>query len=173
MVFEKLIGIQPEAIDYSSARHTVKGIAMKGNLILLLESNRGDYTFPGGGIESGESHQETLFREVTEETGYICNVIGQNIGRVDLRRRDKYEEDKMYELISHYYLFDVTSSKQAVQLTKDEKVYELKPVWIELEEAIRRNRVFLEAGTTVDFWINQELYVMETIRDHIDNFNID
>ncbi|MBI6015060.1 NUDIX domain-containing protein, partial [Clostridium perfringens] len=45
------------------------------NLILLDISNRGDYKFPGGGVEKGETPEETLRREVQEETGYILNEV--------------------------------------------------------------------------------------------------
>ncbi len=173
MLFEQYIGINAESIDHTKARHTVKGISLDGDKILLLESNRGDLTFPGGGIEYKESHQDALVREIREETGHTCNVIGRNIGRIDLRREDIFDKSKMYELISHYYTFNVSSLMHELQLSEGERAFELKPVWIDLDEAIRRNKHYLEDGTTADYWINQELYVLEIIREHKESFDED
>lgn len=170
MIFQSYIGIKPETIDYNTARHTVKGVAIKGNTILMLESNRGDYTFPGGGIEVGETHQEALLREVSEETGYNCNAIGRYIGRIDLRREDIFEKDKMYELISHYYTMDVTSSIQGVKLTEGEKKFGLKPLWIDIDEVIRRNIKYLNSTKKIEFWIEQEIYVLEIIKENKGGF---
>ena len=47
------------------------GIVRRGGTVLLAwdeEDQR--WYFPGGGIEAGESPEEALAREVTEETGF-------------------------------------------------------------------------------------------------------
>ena len=65
-----------DAKDYDpswpkSYRPSVRGIIISNdNLISLIYSQKYHfYKLPGGGIEEGESHLETLVREVDEETG--------------------------------------------------------------------------------------------------------
>ena len=52
-------------------RTAVRGIIQKDKKYLLIYSKYGDHKFPGGGLKQGESLEETLLREVQEETGYI------------------------------------------------------------------------------------------------------
>ena len=60
--------------DYDPAwekisREAVRAIILRDGRIALVRSLRnGFYKFPGGGIESGESHIDTLIRETPEET---------------------------------------------------------------------------------------------------------
>lgn len=44
-----------------------------------MQTSRGDYFLPGGGIENKETYQECLEREILEETGYTA-LIGTFIG---------------------------------------------------------------------------------------------
>jgi 8-oxo-dGTP diphosphatase len=62
-------------------RHGVYGIALRDSHILLTQKKSGPYQglwgLPGGGIEFGETPEDTLRREFLEETAL-------KIGRVDL-----------------------------------------------------------------------------------------
>jgi ADP-ribose pyrophosphatase YjhB (NUDIX family) len=55
--FNKLLG-NPEIKNYNSVilREAVRAIIIVDNKILLIRSNRGDYKFPGGGLEEKENH---------------------------------------------------------------------------------------------------------------------
>jgi mutator protein MutT len=44
------------------------------NQILLLHSPRGDWEFPGGQVEEGETLTQALQREILEETGITASV---------------------------------------------------------------------------------------------------
>ncbi|HBT18668.1 MAG TPA: hypothetical protein DEA52_01275, partial [Clostridiaceae bacterium] len=58
-------------------RKALRGIALKEGKVLLLSNLRGDYKFPGGGLESFETDEEALKREVKEETGYEVKAVGR------------------------------------------------------------------------------------------------
>ena len=60
----------PQTPVHINQRTAVRGVIHYQNKILMVQTNRGDYKFPGGGMEEGETEKETLLREITEETGY-------------------------------------------------------------------------------------------------------
>ena len=63
-----IIGERHENLKYDF-RETCFGICVKNNKMLLVKKN-GQYSFIGGGVESGETHNECLRREFLEESGY-------------------------------------------------------------------------------------------------------
>lgn len=55
-------------------RETCFGICVQNDKILLVKKNE-QYSFIGGGIEKGESHEDCLKREFIEESGYELQDI--------------------------------------------------------------------------------------------------
>lgn len=41
-------------------REAVKAVIIRDNIVLMVNSNKGDYKFPGGGMENGETHEQTV-----------------------------------------------------------------------------------------------------------------
>lgn len=58
-----------------TARTGVRAVIWDNNKLLMMKSNRGNYKFPGGGMEDGEDEQTALKRELLEETGYTDAII--------------------------------------------------------------------------------------------------
>src|SRR4051812_6500225 len=64
---------------------SVRAIVVRGDAVLALHEPGGKpYIVPGGRCEPGESPEETLRREVLEETGWSLGAI-QPLGFVHLR----------------------------------------------------------------------------------------
>jgi ADP-ribose pyrophosphatase YjhB (NUDIX family) len=54
-------------------RTAVKAFIMQDHKILLMHSNRGDYKFPGGGVEEGETLPRALNKELAVYTVLLKN----------------------------------------------------------------------------------------------------
>jgi len=60
-------------------RHTARGIVLHDGQLLLMERWRPGkhyFSIPGGGIEAGETPEETAVRELAEETGCVVQPEG-------------------------------------------------------------------------------------------------
>ena len=85
-------------------RPSVRGIIIKGDKIAMVHSLKYDYyKFPGGGMKNGEEKEETLIREVKEESGLI--VIPETIREYGLvKRRQKGKIEDIFIQDNYYYL---------------------------------------------------------------------
>lgn len=103
-------------------RFAVRAVIQRGNQLLLVHSSEGNfYKFPGGGIEKGESHADTLIRETLEETGLI--VIPDSIreyGKVREIRRSVYRSQEIFDQTSYYYFARVEEEMGEMSLDRYE-----------------------------------------------------
>ncbi|MBS3055341.1 MAG: NUDIX domain-containing protein [Candidatus Aenigmarchaeota archaeon] len=73
-------------------RPAVKAIIMRGNKFLILKDRRYNlWTLPGGRLEISESPEDSLTREVFEETGLEI-IVGEVAGTWNFRSFDGDEE---------------------------------------------------------------------------------
>lgn len=124
-------------------RFTERGIIRKGELYLLIFDKSGYYVFPGGGKDEGEEPQETLIREMKEETGYV--VVKDTIKHyitVFERRRGRY--DDILEMDSYFYFCQVYDKEGAKSLSAYEAEHEYENRWVTLEEAYKVNKEVLD-----------------------------
>ena len=52
----------------------VKGLILDGDKVLVLFKPNGDLDLPGGRVEEGEDPEESLYREILEETGLEVKI---------------------------------------------------------------------------------------------------
>ncbi len=146
-------------------RIAVRAIIMKNNHILLVQSDRGDFKFPGGGVEKDESHEECLKREVKEETGYIHCIVMDKIGTIIERKKDEFEEDALFQMTSHYYLCNLASGeKDELQLDEYEALLDFTPIWVTLDEAIKQNERLIDKYEK-NSWVIRETYVLKQLEE--------
>jgi 8-oxo-dGTP pyrophosphatase MutT (NUDIX family) len=63
-------------------RESVRGIIRRENEFLMVYSSKeGDYKFPGGGVDKGETYKDALIREIREECGGIVKNIHNEFGK--------------------------------------------------------------------------------------------
>ena len=166
MLFKKDIEIQKINKDIISinCREAVRAVIIKDNKILMVHSKNNDYKFPGGGVKKNEDKIIALKREVEEETGYICSDIYKCIGIVTEKSIDRYYSNRMFKMVSLYYLVQVYDECKKQKLDAYEKELEFKPVWISIEEAIENNtNIINNKPDTMANWIERETYVLREI----------
>ncbi|MFT9598116.1 NUDIX hydrolase [Mesobacillus sp.] len=152
-------------VEITIERIAIRAIIMANNRILLVQSSRGDFKFPGGGLEENESHEECLVREVREETGYINCIVNQKVGTVTERKIDGYIDNALFHMTSHYYLCNLaTEDKTAQQLDGYEAELNFTPKWVTLEEAIKQNESLIERCEQ-NGWLKRETFVLKQLNE--------
>ncbi|MDR2976279.1 MAG: NUDIX domain-containing protein [Streptococcaceae bacterium] len=110
----------------------VYGIAVKDSRILVLPGYDG-FGFPGGTLELGETHRETLRREFLEETGLEIE-IDQLLGVYD-----SFFRDEEYDISDQSLLIFCSVKIESGEISDAgfdaaEKKFAKKAVWKTLEE---------------------------------------
>src|SRR5690554_1883720 len=86
-------------------REAVRGIILNNEKVLMIfSSENGDYKFPGGGIEIGETKVQTLIREVQEECGALVSEIEKEVGKVIEYNKPLEKEYDVFKMTSYYYI---------------------------------------------------------------------
>ncbi len=62
---------QPQLVAFPVS---IKGVVVRDGRVLLLKNERDEWELPGGRIESGESPEECVAREISEETGWTVTT---------------------------------------------------------------------------------------------------
>ncbi|MDF2906109.1 MAG: hypothetical protein K0R34_1430 [Herbinix sp.] len=141
-------------------RTASRAIITDGNKYLLIFSKYGDYKFPGGGMEKGEILEDTVVREVQEETGY--HVVKDSIKKyIKVFEKRKGVHEDLLEMESYYYFCEIEKEIGERNLDEYEEEYDYKVVWITLPEAIERNKLVIDLETCP--WVIRDTNVMEQL----------
>ena len=135
-------------------RPSARAVILKDGKVLLNYVKKFDcYEFPGGGIESGETPEQAVCREVAEETGRI--VIPESVrefGIVIRRQQDSNDPDGIFEqdlfiasmavccgTIDYIYNFmrqkDVNESSYKSKINAYFEYHKLKD-WLDLQKTL-------------------------------------
>jgi ADP-ribose pyrophosphatase len=155
-------------------REAVRGIIIKESKILMIYSERdGDYKFPGGGVEEGETYEETLIREVKEESGASVTQILGEFGKVIEYDRPQETEFDLFKMTSYYFICEVSDAFEGQALDQYEAEAGFTPVWIDIDEAIEKNKLILESTNgEIPRWTPRETYILELINNSMKGFDI-
>ncbi len=168
MIFSNVIEEQQIEVDSKvNYREAIRAVILRNNKILLIHTNKGDYKFPGGGVEGQESHSECLIREVAEETGYINCVIKDKLGSVMERKLDEYDKTALFQMTSHYYLCELKDDEKITQQLDDyESAQEFSPEWILLNDAIEQNEKCMSIFEK-NTWLKREIFVLKELKNKL------
>ncbi len=161
--FDILMGIEEDKSMPVMKRIAVRAVIVENEKILMLKSNRGDYKLPGGGVEKNEDFSSALVREIKEETGYANASVKHEIGRVIERRVDSYDDSKLFEMHSYYYVCTLKEEKSEQDLDPYEKALGFEPVWLSMEEAIRLNGMYMKRHPESVGWTKRENLVLRSL----------
>ncbi|MCL2198744.1 MAG: NUDIX domain-containing protein [Defluviitaleaceae bacterium] len=146
-------------------RDSARAIIYVDKKLVMVKSEKfGEYKFPGGGIDDGETHVETLIRETLEEAGlHILPATIREYGST-LMRKKSIEGNKIFEQVSFYYTCDIDTERTSPQKLDEgyEMEYAYKLVYATLDEAIAANEKLLDMPEIP--WVKRDLYVLSELR---------
>lgn len=121
-------------------KHTVRAIIEKDGKYSMQRSGKGEYKIPGGGVEGGETHLQTLIREVEEEVGLVIIPESvQPIGEILELREDKMCKGQKYVCHSYFYKCKVEDKQVPTRMTASELEKGFQPVWEKLSRIVDNN----------------------------------
>jgi 8-oxo-dGTP pyrophosphatase MutT (NUDIX family) len=155
-----------EGIDINGKtvhRTAVRAVIRRGReLLMVFSSAVGDYKFPGGGVDVGESHEQALARELREECGASLLSVDGELGAVIEYNLAKEKEFDTFKMTSHYYFCHVGDDFGAQKLDDYERDLGFKPVWVDVDLAISTNHLLLNADKIPE-WLKREVFVLNYI----------
>lgn len=110
----------------------VYGVVMEQDKILLIRQKKGPYAhkldFPGGGIEFGESPEQTLQREFLEEVAmeFDSMHLVANLSATIQVNQIEPSSSYMFHHIGMVY------QVEGCRLTKRSQTGDLQPIWVNL-----------------------------------------
>jgi 8-oxo-dGTP pyrophosphatase MutT (NUDIX family)/thymidylate kinase len=121
-------------------RVSARGVCVRDGKALMIKYKWPGYGFPGGGVEPGESNEQAVVRELSEEIG--CNVtsVGKFLMSVTERMVSEASPGKYFEKVNLYYECEVDAESAFIpHPTPQEIDREYESVWIDLETALSEN----------------------------------
>ncbi len=118
----------------------VYGIAVQDGKALIVPQFQRGYDWPGGTMELGETLEETLKREVKEETGYEAEPIKILAAYTSFFHHIFKKND--HQAILLFYLVNVVGGEiSATGLSDYEKDYAEEAKWVPLDELKKMHHV--------------------------------
>jgi 8-oxo-dGTP pyrophosphatase MutT (NUDIX family) len=151
-------------------RKAVRGVILQGKKLLMLYSNKyGDYAFPGGGMEKGESRIEALKREIREECGVKISSEIELMGQIIEYNNDPPEGYEIFKMTSYYYITEIEVELGSLDLEYYELELDLENQWIDVNKAIANNKEIIESQRETPIWALREVKALQYIKENIIN----
>ncbi|PIZ95920.1 MAG: hypothetical protein COX80_03010 [Candidatus Magasanikbacteria bacterium CG_4_10_14_0_2_um_filter_33_14] len=120
-------------VDDLYFRPSIYAIIIKDNQLLMTKFGDYGYFLPGGGIDLGENHMETLVRELKEETGYTVEV-GDLLDIQTAFVKSPVKEKYSHTIKIFYRAEIVSENPEDIKLTESENILNVTQEWVDLSE---------------------------------------
>ena len=137
----------------------------RGELLMIYSPVNGDYKFPGGGVDVGESHHEALRREIREECGATMTQVGEELGKVISYAHATEKGFETFKMNSYYYFCEINGDLGALKLDDYEEKLGFRPEWVSIETALETNKRVLAESNPAPWWTRREIFVLEMLRE--------
>ncbi len=141
-------GIDPTENLDGKILQAVHGFCFYGDkLVVVYANDKGYWTFPGGGIEQGETWQESTVREVKEESN--MKVLYQElIGYIDVYEKDKIiRQIRSLCVVEPYGDFVSDPDKDITEIKLvEQKNYGMYVKWGEVGDYIVKRALEIKSG---------------------------
>ncbi|MCP4141715.1 MAG: NUDIX domain-containing protein [Chloroflexi bacterium] len=145
-------------------REAVRGVIFReGKLLMVYSTVNGDYKFPGGGIDAGETHLEALRRELNEECGATLKEVIGELGKTIEYAHAIEDKFDTYRQNSYYYFCEINGNLGNLNLEDYEEDLGFRPEWIDVETALEANKNILDKSTPAPRWTKREVFVLAHI----------
>ena len=139
----------------------------EGNIALSYLGKYDLYTLPGGGVDAGEDFQTAVKREVWEEAGCRCEVVGE-LGEIfENRGQNDFTQQRLY------FTARVIGEKGSLHLTNEEIEEQTDVVWLPFDKALelicdkqhdKYMHIFIQKRDTAALneaksWMKNEVYL--------------
>ena len=134
---------------------SVRGIVFREDQVLVMENLDGTHILPGGRVEQGETHEETLRRELLEEAG-VYIAIGDQVGFVHLRHMTPKPKGHPHPYPDFFWPVYVALYVGFRPEAKVEDDYEVSSRFLPVQEVRRlalgdHEKALLDAAVTAEF----------------------
>ncbi|MBY7785176.1 NUDIX domain-containing protein [Vibrio fluvialis] len=156
--------VEPLSQQRILQRKAARAIVLDGEDILMLYTERyHDYTLPGGGVDEGEDILQGMVRELEEETG-AQNI--HNIKPFGLYEefRPWYKDDAdVVHMVSYCFTCKIDRELGDTNYEDYEIKNGMKPVWINIRDAITHNELTMAESEKKGMSIERETFLLRLI----------
>ena len=124
----------------------------------------GDYKFPGGGVDVGETHAQALARELLEECGASLLSVDDEIGAIVEYNLPMEKDFDVFKMTSYYYSCQVKDGFGTQKLDGYEAELCFQPMWIDIDKAIEANK---SLSTPSIEWLRREIFALEYLKQNV------
>lgn len=105
--------------------------------VAMMKDSYGKWTFPKGRVEKGEALEEAAARETLEELGLEQLRLLDELGKIDIWFRDRFEKKgRLVHKDIHFFLFD-TPGNANLHPDPEEHVQDAK--WVPISAALKQS----------------------------------
>lgn len=145
-------------------RNAARAIVLDGEDILMLYTERyHDYTIPGGGVDEGEDIIAGMVRELQEETGAQNIHSIKPFGLFEEFRPWLKDNADVVHMLSYCYTCKINRQLGKTNYEDYEQKNGMKPVWINIHDAIAHNEKTMAESPKKGMSIERETFLLHLI----------